>query len=223
MPARAGASWVDSVNKHMDDSLPLLQQERREGLQCSDVSKGGLDLLVLKYMARRLHIILPQLNHASYLVQPLLCTLQERHGRKHRIAIYNYQELFLARPLLFVGFISRRQEHLCPSVVNAIQEVDRQLLEELVDTPGLLSYSSLELRNGEWCNLVLMLDAEAKVHIKSTQTHTYAAHKLAYRYYRWIRLHNGMMPKGLDYTEMTLQKTREYTFEMAQQSTWHSM
>ena len=47
--------------------------------------------------------------------------------------------------------------------------------------------------------------------------HKYAAYRLAHSYYEWIRLHNGVMPEGLDHMEMQLQKTKYYTFQAGQQ------
>ncbi len=179
------------------------------------VTKGKLDLLVLRHMARRLHLTLHQLEEPTSPPRPLHYMLQERQGRTHRIVIYKYEELLLKRSLSFVGFISGKQKHLHTSVIDAIAMVDKKLVQELIQIPGILSYSSLELRNGDWCNLVLLSDTDAKKQLKNTETHAYAAHELANHYYEWIRLHNGMMPHGLDHTEMVLQKTRRYSFQLA--------
>jgi len=195
----------------------LLKQDIPNNYMYADVTKGKLDLMVLRHMARRLHLTLRQLEEPVSPPHPLLYKLQERHGRTHRIVIYKYQELLLKRSLTFVGFISGKQKHIHASVTEAIQMVDRKLVQELVDIPGILSYSSLELRNGDWCNLVILNDANAKKHLKNTETHAYAAYELANNYYEWIRLHNGIMPQGLDHTEMVLQRTRRYYFDMAQQ------
>ena len=199
----------------MKQSSGLVRQDIRETTMYSDITKGKLDLMVLRHMARRLHLTLYQLEEPTS-PHPLLFKLQERHGRTHRIVIYKYQELLLKRSLTFVGFISGKQRHLHASVVDAIQKVDGRLVQELIHIPGILSYSSLELRNGDWCNLVLLSDTDAKRQLKDTETHAYAAHELANHYYEWIRLHNGIMPQGLDHTEMILQKTRRYTFHLAQ-------
>ena len=77
----------------------------------------------------------------------------------------------------------------------------------------MLSYSSLELRTGRWYNLVLFRNASTKEHIKSSETHNYAAHQLAPRYYEWIRLHNGIIPQGLAQCCLVLQTTKFYTFQ----------
>jgi len=116
----------------------------------------------------------------------------------------------------FVGFISRKQKQLDPSIVDEIHFIDQKLVAELIDHPSVLSYSSLELHTGIWCNLVLLSDNEAKTRFQSTQTHAYAAYQLAPRYYEWIRLHSGIMPDGLAYETMRVQKTRYYTFQPTQ-------
>jgi hypothetical protein len=201
----------------MNQDYQLLQQDVEDNRRSANVQKGKLDLIILKYMARRLHLTLRQLDQPTSFSQPLLYRLRERHGHTHRIALYNHQELFLQQTLPFIGFISRKQMDLSRSVIDEIQAVDKLLIEELVNNPGILSYSSLELRNGNWCNLVIMRGADAKAHMKSTKTHMYPAHQLAYGHYEWIRLHHGIMTEGLDHMEMVLQKTKYYTFHSAEQ------
>lgn len=173
--------------------------------------KGKLDLLVLRYMARRLHVIIRQLGLVEMEGGPQLYILPERHQRTHRILLYQQQELLTSASLFFVGFVSRRQKNVESLVVNDIQQADEAMLTELAGS-GILSYSSLELRNGDWCNLVIMRDASAKTHLKNSQVHIHAAHNLAHRYYEWIRLHNGIMREGLDYTEMSVLRTKYYMF-----------
>src|SRR5450755_410810 len=182
-----------------------------------NIQKGNLDLMVLRYMARRLNLTLCQIDQSAPLDSPLLFTLPERHSRTHRIAIYKYSALVLKHSFAFVGFISRTQKNLQPSIVHEIQAADKKLVKELVNNPGIVSYSSLQMRNGDWCNLVLLMNTDAKSHLQSTKTHQYAAFHLAPHYYDWIRLHNGLMPHGLDHTEMLLQKTKHYSFPTAQQ------
>lgn len=181
--------------------------------------KGQLDLIILRYMARRLHLTLQRPIHKarSGLQGPVIYYVQERHGRTHRIVIYRQQQLFQKRPLAFVGFISKRKRSLLPSIVEQIQRTDQKLVAELIKVPGIVSYSSLELPCGDWCNLVLLADLGAKKQIKGTETHAYAAYQLAHAYYEWIRLHTGTLSEGLDHMEMRLLNTRYYTFHAGQQ------
>jgi DMSO/TMAO reductase YedYZ molybdopterin-dependent catalytic subunit len=201
-----GATWTEA---------PLQARAQDK----SDVRKGLSDIILLRYMARRLHLTLRQFEQSSSLRRTRfqVYKLQERGDRMHRIAIYQAENLRLQSPLSFVGFISARKTQLRPSIVQAIQQTDKKLVEELAGAPGVLSYSSFELRNGDWCNLVLLSDAGAKMHIKGSETHKYAAYHLAHSYYDWIRLHNGIMPEGLDHMEMQLLKTRYYTLQPGQQ------
>src|SRR5215469_2591812 len=147
----------------MQQYYQFSNQEMLGNQSYADIKKGKLDLVLLRYMARRIHLIIRQLDQPIPVSQPLLYTLQERHGRTHRIAIYKQQELVQRDTLTFVGFISRKRKPLHESIV--------------------------------------------KVHIKSAPLHQYAAYSLADSYYEWIRLHNGVMPEGLDHTEMLLQRT----------------
>jgi len=170
------------------------------------------DIVLLRYMAQRIYITLYLLDEPTDASQPLLYYSEEGHKHTHRIAIYKPQELLVNNKLDFVGFISRKQQPGDQQVIEEIRGVDKKLIVELINTPGLMSYSSLELRDGRWCNLVLFSGAETKMHIRNSEMHTYAAYQLSPRYYDWIRLHNGIMPTGLARNEMLLQKTKYYQF-----------
>jgi hypothetical protein len=177
------------------------------------VIKGKLDLVVLRYMARRVFMTLRSLDQTTATMRPLLYYLEERRRRIHRMAIYNPQELSLNNELAFVGFVSGRQKPIRASVVAELHAVDEKLVAELVGVPGLLSYSSLELHDDKWCNLVLLNDPAVKLHLKNAETHRYAAYELAPSHYEWIRLHNGTMPAGLAGDVMVLQKTKYYMYQ----------
>jgi hypothetical protein len=164
-------------------------------------------------MRQRMRVTLHQLEPCVTAQRPIIYNFQERHGRIHRIALYNCQALQQRPSLAFVGFISRKQKTLDSSIVDEIHRVDGQLVAQMVNNVGILGYSSLELRTGVWCNLVLMENIEAKQQVIHTETHAHAAYHLAPRYYEWIRLHTGIMPHGLFSDEMKALHTRYYTFQ----------
>ena len=194
-----------------------MQNDRPLATHSANLSKGTSDLFVLKYMRQRVRLTLQQLEPCATLQRPILYNFQEHHGRIHRIALYNCQQLLQRPTLAFVGFISRKQKQLDASIIGEIHSVDAQLVAEMVNNPGILGYSSLELRSGIWCNLVLMENSETKQQVLQTATHAHAAYRLAPRYYEWIRLHIGVMPNGLFHDEMKAFSTRYYTFQVAQQ------
>jgi hypothetical protein len=172
--------------------------------------KVKLDLLVLGAMAQSTHIYL--LNLAAGTSFPLVDYIERSRKRIHRIVVYNRQEILLKSNLVFVGFVSRIQEHVSPAIIQELHRVDKLLITELANHTGLLSYSSLELHKDHWYNLVLLSDYAAKTYFKDNSTHRYAAHQLATHFYAWIRLHNGVMPGGLVYNQLILQRTKYYTF-----------
>ena len=194
-----------------------MQNNQLPDTRANVLSKGTSDLLVLKCMRQRMRVTLHQLEPCTTSQRPVLYNFQERHGRIHRIALYNCQALLQSPTLAFVGFISRKQKLLDTSIVDEIHTIDAQLVAEMVNNSGVLGYSSLELRTGIWCNLVLMENIEAKQQVLRTETHAHAAYQLAPRYYEWIRLHTGIMPHGLFHDEMKALHTRYYAFQVAQQ------
>jgi hypothetical protein len=175
--------------------------------------QSNFDLVILRYMTQRIYVTLYLLDEPVDPAQPLLYYTEEGRKHTHRIAVYRPEELLQNSSLDFVGFISAKLKPGRRQVIKEIRAVDKRLIVELISTPGLLSYSSLELRDGRWCNLVLFSGSETKVHIRNSETHAYAAYQLSPRYYEWVRIHNGSMPGGLARNEIVLQKTKYYLFQ----------
>jgi len=184
---------------HTLDSSPLL-------VSC----QLKLDLHVLRYMAHKIRHRL--LNSAVTIRLPSIKYIAEHRKRTHRMVIYQQQENLLKCGLLFVGFVSGVQPQVSLTIAQEIQRVDHLFMAELAHNAGLLSYSSLELNPGHWYNLVLLSDHPAKTYFKESSTHRYAAYDLAMHYYAWIRLHNGILPTGLQGNSRLLQSTKYYTF-----------
>lgn len=199
----------------MDKERPLSIKEVPGDTAQAGIDKGKLDLIVLKHMAQRLYLTLRSLEQT--VSSPLLYGLEERRGHTHRIVICSPRELLTTGDLYFVGFISGRREAVEPLIIDELERTDKQMLTEIVHLPGILSYSSLQLRSRNWYNLVLLSDADAKAHFRTMETHRYAAYQLSPAYYAWIRLHSGVMPGGLARHEMLLRSTKYYTFAGAGQ------
>jgi hypothetical protein len=198
--------------ENMDKTNQITQQQIQDSPAGSVPMKGAIDLVVLRYMARKIRVMLQSMEHSANVALPWLYYLQESRGRAHRIAIYAPQALPALDDCAFVGFISRKQQSIDPFIAHELHRVDQQLLGELVSISGLLAYSSLELHAGNWYNLVLLNDASDKAHFKDIAIHRYAAYQLAPHYYEWIRLHSGMLHGGLA-GALILQKTKYYRFQ----------
>ncbi|GAC1364416.1 MAG: hypothetical protein NVS2B12_25070 [Ktedonobacteraceae bacterium] len=187
-------------------------------LGMNNVRKRRIDLLALRYMGQQLCLTLQTLEQPLTDELPFLYTTSERRCCTHRIVLYDPQQLALNRPLAFVGFVSGRRADTHADVDQQLHAVDVRMLTELTRIPGLLSYSSLELRPGRWYNLVLLQGLDAKQHFKQIQTHQYAAYQLAPRAYDWIRIHSGIIPNGLSGGAMDVLKTKHYVYQREDES-----
>ena len=135
--------------------------------------------------------------------------VKEEDDRLHRMVILSRQLLLNAYPLTVIGFFGERRGEANPAL---LQDVDTELVQEFLQHIYVLSYSSLELADGNWANMVLMLGAEGIQHWRASHKHAYAARELAPQFYYTIRLHNGTLPEGLSSPNLTLASTKYYEF-----------
>jgi hypothetical protein len=115
-------------------------------------------------------------------------------GRTHRLILCDAASLRTASRLTLVGFFGQRRPDVDPTPVN---QIDSELIGELGDHPGLLSYCSLLMENGDYGNIVLFVSEEAKYHWATSNRHAYAVRVISPKYYATVRLHNGIVPGGL--------------------------
>jgi hypothetical protein len=124
--------------------------------------------------------------------------------------------LLAARALAVVGFCGQKRADLSPSLVQEMDKVDSALIGELTAQPYLLSYSSMELPDGNWANLVMMRSMEGIEHWRTSPRHGAAVIELAPHYYRSIRLHNALLVGGLATPRLTLLRTKYYDYRDGQ-------
>lgn len=93
--------------------------------------------------------------------------------------------------LSVVGFLSRMK----PGVdVQALFDVDDQLLHQLRNYEGFLSYSPTEYSTGLWANLAVFRSSRARDHWAANSTHLRAIKDLGPSSYDHVRLHLGVWP-----------------------------
>lgn len=152
------------------------------------------DVALLRYMLARLSHLLSQPNRLSARSGSSLLFLREPGGRRHRVVILNREALLAGGARTVVGFFGRKRVGVDRSMLN---EVDAELVDELGRHSDILSYSSLELEDGNWSNMVLMSDPAGIERWGSSEKHIYAARELAPQYYETVRLQNGVLHAGL--------------------------
>lgn len=152
------------------------------------------DLQVVLFALEQLRLLFADINFASLLSAGEQIFWIETSGRPHRLIICDATALRQPQPILLVGFFGQRRAGADPTPID---QVDADLIAELTSHPGLLSYCSILLADGEYGNVVLFSDEAAKLHWATSERHAYAARMLSPKYYESVRLHNGHLPDGL--------------------------
>jgi hypothetical protein len=181
----------------------------------------GQDVINLDYMACELRHRLSQPESLAGLA-PVAFNLQETGypfapdgvrncgGRQYRIAFIKMESLRREQELVVVGFCGHKRPAADRVLVDA---VDEELVAEFPQHPYFLSYSSLELNNGDWCNLVLFSHWDGLEHWNNSARHWQAVREIAPKYYETIRLHNAILPGGLlSGQKLKMVRTKYYDF-----------
>lgn len=167
------------------------------------------DITHLEYILSRLRQVLNQLSLERS--QFCLFYLAEAAGRQHRLFLQNSPYLRGSCDLIAVGFCGQRRPVADRS---ALETADAEITRELPQNPFLLSYSSLELADGNWCNLVLFSHPQALGYWLRGARHEQAARELSPQFYYSIRLHKAILPGGLfSGHPLTLQRTKYYDYK----------
>lgn len=166
------------------------------------------DLVVVREMAAALwRLVAAPLPAAP---RPLALDAARPGERPHRVVVCDGRRLRAALAPGLVGFFAERRPGLDHAPLTA---ADDELILELPAHPGILSYSSLELADGNWANLILVDPPEARELWRSSPKHAWAAGELAPRHYTVVRIHLGYVPGGvLGGGEPVLTRTRYFDY-----------
>lgn len=194
----------------MSDPTLLEPRQTLANRPFTDPQHNTEDLAAMRLMAERLRSLLRQPEALPVEPRPLILYAPESSGGDHRIVISQADKLRLGNDLTVVGFFGRKVAGMDHTLLD---EVDSELVAGFLSHPGVLSYSSLALANGECGNLVLLNPPEAKEHWRTSTKHSYAAQELSPLHYECVRLHNGCLPGGLmSGNGLVLQRTKYYDY-----------
>ena len=184
---------IGATEGAVDDCVRLAPRETAAGREFTDPAQTTRDLAAVGLM---LDNIRRQVSAATLPAGscPVVLAGLETDGRAHRAIVCDTRRLGDGRDLAWVGFFAARRRDV-DSAPLTIQ--DEELIREFPDHPGILSYSSLELGDGDWGNLILLDGDEAREHWRVSERHAHAARELAPRHYADVRLHHGILPGGV--------------------------
>ncbi len=160
----------------------------------TSISLFRRDLATLSYITEDLRALLARMAAGEVTLTPYLVNEWEVHGLKRRAIVTNPMGLHNRRTVCVVGFFGER--HLDRDT-TPLEEANADIVLEFKNYPGILSYCSMELADGNWANLVLHDVPQVREYWRSSELHARAAHELSPLYYRTVRIHNGVLPGGL--------------------------
>jgi hypothetical protein len=194
----------------MDSFIPLAYDELVSDRPFTDPAQNAEDLGLIRAILAVVRTVLRQPLEWPEPPAPLVLRRVGEQDRLVRLVFCRQAALNAAEDLYLVGFFGQKRLEKDRTLINA---VDEDLIHEFSLHPGILSYSSFELSDGNYANLVLIRPESARDHWRTSAKHTYAAHELAPEYYTCVRLHNGLLPGGLwSGGEPRLVRTKYYDF-----------
>ncbi len=173
------------------------------------------EMKILRTMIDRLCLVIENHPIQTPLSYPVI--VSEPDGRSHRLALIHPERLRQPGALVAVGFFGQRRSGVFSAPVD---EMDAILVAELVEYPGLLSYGTLALRDGNFGNLILFENLRAKNHWSGGKIHARAV-TLAPDYYYSVRIYNGILPDGIT-ASSTLRLTEVKYFDYQSQPLWRA-
>jgi hypothetical protein len=165
----------------------------------------------LSYMARQVCLLLDYPYLSSQPPHIICFNRPENRNWFHRIVIAQPEELLLKQPLTIVGFFGNKRPD---ANIDLAHEFDRTLVDEIPNHPGLYSYSTMALENGNYGNLVVFADDAARYNWSTSQAHAQAVKQLSPNYYHNVTIFNGQMPNGIhQYQDLTFFKAKYYDYQ----------
>jgi hypothetical protein len=201
---------IGATEGMVDDCVRLARQEIAAGRGFTDPVQTTGDLAAVGLMLDQIRRRVASAPTQPAGPWPFVFEGREACGRAHRTIVCDERRLGDGRDLAWVGFFAVKRRDVDPAPLTVR---DDELIREFPDHPGILSYSSLELGDGDWGNLILLAGDEAREHWRVSERHATAARELAPRHYTDVRLHQGVLPGGVRTgREPLLRRTKYYDY-----------
>jgi hypothetical protein len=121
--------------------------------------------------------------------------------------------------LCVVGIFGQRRAALD---ITPLEQANAALVREFARYPGITSYSSRELPDGQWANLVLHDDPIDTEYWRRSELHSQAVQALSPVHYLSVRIHNGGLTAPVpDDPDLVLRVTKYFDFADGWRATRH--
>lgn len=174
------------------------------------IENNPRDVANMHVMLDDLRDVLAEAAEEDRPVPPMSRFAWKVSGRTHRLIVCNEGRLRSHRGLSAVGFFGLRRTDLD---IGPLEAANTSVVAEFPDYPGILSYSSMELGEGQWGNVVLHEEPEDAERWRGSEIHAKAVAELSPIHYVCVRIHNAMLTDGLFADpQVTIKRTKYYDY-----------
>ncbi len=189
------------------------------GHACASASLYGSDIPLLNYLLQDLRVLMRRAAAGKLEIAPHQNFDWDVHGLKRHTIVCDPERLKTSFDVKIVGFFGDRR---AASVGSAsVDDVELQLHEEFRSYPGILSYSSAELVDDQWLDLVVHTDPADREAWRGSKVHAHAVERLAPLMYHSVRIHNGWVPGGPIGSESVILENTKY-WDYDSDPLWHA-
>lgn len=181
------------------------------GRPFTSVELYAVDMAVLNGMLEDLRTVLSDAEAGARVVIPHKQIAWKVEGLTRRVLICNLERLRLPQEVCAVGFFSERHPGLD---IRPLEEANLEVVREFKKYPGVLSYSSVELPDGYWANLVLHDTPDVVEKWRESERHARAVRDLSPVHYKNVRIHNATLAEGVfGNTALRIERTKYFDYE----------
>lgn len=170
------------------------------------------DVSLLAYLLQDLRAAVRLASRGDLTFEPYRSMMWRVHGLQRRTVICRPEPLFLFGDAQFVGFFGDRR---ADSADSGIDDIELDVVGQFVNYPGILAYSSIELVDDQWANLVIHESPDDREQWRTCPVHKTAVEMVSPKAYTGVRIHNGHIPGGVIGTAAAvLECTKYWDFEV---------
>ena len=197
------------------ETLSLGPKETVSGRPFTSVELLDRDVSVLHEILDDLVRVLGEADLAGERLTPHQRIAWQEEGLTRRLLVCDEDRLRDHENACVVGFFGERRTELD---IGPLEEANSAIVAQFRNFPGILSYSSIELPNGYWANMVLHDDPVDRDYWSRGALHAQAARTLGPLHYRTVRIHNARLTAGvLEHPSFVVKKTKYWDYSEA---TW---
>ena len=183
------------------------------------VENYASDIALLNYLLQDLRALTRRAAKSEITLVDQQVITWEVHGLGRRTVVCDPTGLIGNVDVQIVGFFGDRRTD---ADREAVDDGELNLIDELGNHPGILSYSSVELVDDYWANLVVHRAPGDRETWRQNTVHQHVVDRVAPNAYHGVRIHNGRIRGGVPGTEtVVLEHTKYWDYDVS--PTWHAI